>query len=152
MTSTNYKMSTWGAIYALLAQRTNITATAMSNISFLPGENFGRYHALAISCMTPDDIDLMGRLVVDLTTDDLKAGPVPPAEQSAFWLAFYQSGGAGGGSKPRHGRPLGGNNIDWADVDWELTNAQIARNKGCSPETVRVRRRKIKENIAKTRT
>lgn len=36
--------------------------------------------------------------------------------------------------------------VDWTDVDWSLTNAEIARLKECRPQAVAAKRGKIKEN------
>lgn len=142
----NDKMMIWGEVYGVLHRAIpgGLTPVALNRAAGLPGEHFGATHGRAMPHLAPEDFSRLTELLTNISPDDLRGGPVPEVEQSAFWLGFYRAGPAVPGS-PKQGRPTGGAAIDWSGVDWSLPNAEIARQKHCSVSTVRDRRAKLEK-------
>lgn len=139
-----YKMDVWGSIYALFSRYASIAPAIMEEIVAAPSTFFSQYHKATLRYLSPDEITHLAILLCLLEEKDFTAERIPLEDQSPFWLTFYKDRGEYK-KKKTNGRPRAGLGIDWSDVDWSQNNGEIARQKGCASETVRVRRKKVRK-------
>jgi len=137
----------WGRIYAVIDNATpgGLTAVSINNAAQAPGLHFAEHHNRAFRRMVKTG--LLGRMteLMNMLEPDHIKDSYALIEQGNFFRGFYaersklppRQGGAPG--RPQKGS---GQEVAWSDVNWTLSNAEIARAKGVSPQAVAAQRKR----------
>ena len=131
---------TWGRIYGLLSLLKPITPVDMDKIVLAPGKMFASILKKAEPWKNSEVEGTLESLMNDLSPEDTRL-ELSNEQQSEFWLGYYHQRDDTRNAPKKAGAPQAEDRTDWSQVDWSLTNAEIARKTGRAPQTVAAARK-----------
>lgn len=133
-----------GRLIAVVEAAGVLTPSALGNCLTAPKTQLlGLHLARAIPRLrrVPELDALAAEIMDELSLADVESLPnsVPLTEQGVMQIAYYQQRSKLPAARVAAKAPAG---VDWSVVDWERSNADLARDLGVSAEAVRTARKR----------
>ena len=140
----------WGHIYRILDYITvgGLRPNEINGAAETPLRCFAPLHARVIRTMPSWAEERLTKLMGMLDTPGDAEERLSVEDQGKFFLGYYHEWARIEEKTPAKkntaGRPPKGsaNAVDWSDVDWTRTNAEISRDKGVAPQVVASQRKR----------